>query len=397
MPKYSYSKLTSFDNCSLQYKFNYIDKIGKDFENSIEAFMGSKVHSALEELYKRQKMGEVQTLEQVLANYRTEWKKDYSEEIKIVKKSSNEKNYFNLGIKYLTDYYKHYHPFNQDYTVGLEMEINLDLNKDSQYQITGYVDRLSIKDNVYYVHDYKTSNTLPNDKEINDNKQLAIYAIAIKEKYPEVKEVVLVWHYLAFDTEITLKKQETDYDKIKTYIIDKINHIESLSREDFKPKESILCEWCAYASNCPVKKHDIKTKQLGIEEFQKDFGVNLVNKYYELQNQKDKINLELEETENKLWEYSEKENLQNLSGSLTNLKLGKYNSITLPTKGTPKYENLKKILKENNLEQLLSIDSYWLSKYLDQNILEKELLDKISALVEKKITKKIYLSKAREL
>jgi len=393
MVKYSYSKLTTFDNCALQYKFNYIDKLGKDFENSIESFMGSKVHDALEELYKKQKLGEIITLEKLIAYYKKEWKKDFSEEIKIVKKSVNEKNYFNLGIKYLTDYYKHYYPFNCDYTVGLEMEINLQLN--DSYNIVGYIDRLSIKDNIYYIHDYKTSGTLPTNEEVNNNKQLALYAIAIKEKYNDVKEVKLVWHFLAFDNEIVLSKQESDYEKIKKEIIAKINEIENMKLDDFKPKESILCEWCVYASNCPVKKHEFKTKQLSIEEFQKDYGINLVNKYYELQLQKDKLNFELDEIEAKLWEYANKENIQNISGSITTLKLAIYDTVTLPTKNTPKYDALKKILKENNLEQLFSIDSYWLAKYLTTTMLEQKVIDKIMPLIDKKQTKKIYLNKTK--
>lgn len=393
MVKYSYSKLTTFDNCALQYKFNYIDKLGKDFENSIESFMGSKVHDALEELYKKQKLGEIITLEKLIAYYKKEWKKDFSEEIKIVKKSVNEKNYFNLGIKYLTDYYKHYYPFNCDYTVGLEMEINLQLN--DSYNIVGYIDRLSIKDNIYYIHDYKTSGTLPTNEEVNNNKQLALYAIAIKEKYNDVKEVKLVWHFLAFDNEIVLSKQESDYEKIKKEIIAKINEIENMKLDDFKPKESILCEWCVYASNCPVKKHEFKTKQLSIEEFQKDYGINLVNKYYELQLQKDKLNFELDEIEAKLWEYANKENIQNISGSITTLKLAIYDTVTLHTKNTPKYDALKKILKENNLEQLFSIDSYWLAKYLTTTMLEQKVIDKIMPLIDKKQTKKIYLNKTK--
>lgn len=395
MVKYSYSRLSSFDNCSLQYKFNYIDKAGKDFENSIEAFMGSKVHNALEELYKKLKLGDLQTLEQVLSNYKKEWKKDYTEEIKIVKKETNERIYYNLGIRYLSDYYKHYYPFNQDYTIGLELEINLQLN--DSYNIIGYIDRLSIKDNVYYIHDYKTSGNLPTNEEITNNKQLALYAIAIKEKYTDVKEVKLIWHFLAFDTEIVLTKEDSDYEKLKKELIEKINHIESLPLQEFKPKESILCEWCAYASQCPVKKHIVKTKQLSIEEFQKDYGVNLVNKYYELQLQKDKLNSELEEIEAKLWEYANKENTQNIAGSLTTLKLATYDSVTLPTKGTPKYDALKKILQDNKLEQLFSIDSYWLSKYLTTTVLDKNIIDKILPFVEKKQTKKIYLSKSKDI
>ena len=209
MQKYSYSKLTTFDNCPLQYRFAYVDKIDRDFENSIEAFMGSKVHKALEELYKNHKLGKILTLEELLAFYKKDWKKDYSEEIKIVRETTNAKNYLNLGLKYLTDYYNHYYPFNQDYTIGLEMEISLGLGED--IFIEGYIDRLAFKDGIYYIHDYKTSSALPTKEDISDNKQLAIYAMAIKEKYHNVKEIVLVWHYLAFDTEIIVKKQEEDY------------------------------------------------------------------------------------------------------------------------------------------------------------------------------------------
>ncbi len=395
MPKYSYSRLSSFDNCALQYKFNYLDKLEKDFDNSIESFMGSKVHDALEELYKKQKLGEILTLEQVLDIYKKEWEKDFNEEIKIVKKEVNDKHYFDLGVRYLTDYYKRFYPFDQDYTIGLEQEVNLQLTDD--YSIIGYIDRLAIKDGVYYIHDYKTSGSLPTNEEITKNKQLALYAIAIKEKYTDVKEVKLVWHFLAFDTDIILTKTEEDYEKLKTNILERIIHIENLLKEDFKPKESILCEWCAYASYCPIKKHLFKTKQLTIEEFKKDDGVNLVNKYYELELEKDKINLELEETKEKIFDYAKRENLQTISGALTNIRVMEFDSLNLPTKNTLKYEELKKILKENSLEQLFNIDAYWLGKYVLGNLIDKDLIDKISPYIEKKITKKIYLAKQREL
>jgi len=388
MVKYSYSRLSSFDNCGLQYKFNYLDKSEKDFENSIEAFMGSQVHDALEELYKKQKLGEILSLESVLKLYKTNWKKDFSEEIKIVKENLNSSHYFDLGIRYLTDYYNHYYPFNQDYTIGLEIEVNLLLNES--YSLYGFIDRLSIKDDVYYIHDYKTSSNLPSTKEINDNKQLAIYALAIKEKYPDVKDVVLVWHFLAFDKEISITKKEEDYTKLKTDLINKINEIESLPKEKYKPKESILCNWCPYASKCPVKMHEIKTKQLSIVDFKKDLGVNLVNEYLELIAQKEDINNKLSELETKIYDYANREDLKNISGSLGALRIFEYDSFSLPTKGSPKYDALKQILKENNLENLFSIDNYWLSKSINTNTIESEVLEKILPLVEKKQVKKLY-------
>ena len=49
---YSYSKLNCFKTCPQQYKIIYIDKIKKKDE-SIEAFMGKRVHEVLEWLYSK--------------------------------------------------------------------------------------------------------------------------------------------------------------------------------------------------------------------------------------------------------------------------------------------------------------------------------------------------------
>ena len=48
--KYSYSKLNCFNTCPQQYKIIYIDKVRKNDE-SIEAYMGKRVHEVLEWLY----------------------------------------------------------------------------------------------------------------------------------------------------------------------------------------------------------------------------------------------------------------------------------------------------------------------------------------------------------
>ena len=51
MPVYSHSRLSAFEKCKLQYRYRYIDRIKRDTQ-SIEAFMGNRVHDALEKLYR---------------------------------------------------------------------------------------------------------------------------------------------------------------------------------------------------------------------------------------------------------------------------------------------------------------------------------------------------------
>ena len=39
MPSYSHSKIDTFENCKLKYKFRYIDRVEVDLENTVEAFL----------------------------------------------------------------------------------------------------------------------------------------------------------------------------------------------------------------------------------------------------------------------------------------------------------------------------------------------------------------------
>ena len=55
MTLYSHSRLSTFENCPLKFKYTYIDKIETGIEESIEAFLGSRVHEALEKLSKSEK------------------------------------------------------------------------------------------------------------------------------------------------------------------------------------------------------------------------------------------------------------------------------------------------------------------------------------------------------
>jgi len=50
--RFSYSSLETYKKCPTQFRFRYIDKIYKDDEG-IEAFMGKRVHEALEYLMKK--------------------------------------------------------------------------------------------------------------------------------------------------------------------------------------------------------------------------------------------------------------------------------------------------------------------------------------------------------
>jgi len=246
---YSHSKLSTFEQCPLKYKYRYIDKIKPEFEASIETHLGKCVHDTLEWIYNLVLEGKIPpTIDGVIEYYGNRWIEEFKEETKIVKREFDQKDYFNKGVIFLTNYYVKHHPF-VDGTIECEKKILINLKN---YQIQGFIDRLvqNKEKDEYEIHDYKTANNLPTKEKIETDRQLALYSIAIKELFGEDKRICLTWHYLAHNTKICIYKTPEQIEKLKKEIIQLIQRIESTNT--FPHNQSILCQWCEYKYACPA-------------------------------------------------------------------------------------------------------------------------------------------------
>ncbi len=256
---YSHSKLSTFEQCPLKYKLRYIDKIKPEIEKTIEAHLGTSVHDTLEWVYNSIKENSERsiTLDEIINHYIDIWKKDLTQDILIVKKQLTQTDYFNKGIQFLADYYQKHYPF-KDGTIECEKEITINLDENTQ--IRGFIDRLvyDIENNRYEIHDYKTAGTLPSQEKMDQDRQLALYSIAIKEIYGEDKEVLLVWHYLAYNHKIISKRTQEQLEDLKEETKKLIRDIQNT--RIFLPSKSILCEWCEYKSICPEWNFEIDSK-----------------------------------------------------------------------------------------------------------------------------------------
>jgi putative RecB family exonuclease len=110
MAEYSASKLRTFKNCPLKHKFNYIDKI-RTGKTGIEAFLGSRVHDVLEQLYNDLRLCKTNSLDDLLALFEGLWEKEYHDDIVIMKEGYTAENYRELGRKCIRNYYQRYQPF----------------------------------------------------------------------------------------------------------------------------------------------------------------------------------------------------------------------------------------------------------------------------------------------
>ena len=387
MPVYSNSRLQTYENCPQQFKLKYIDKIKPpEGEEGIEAFLGTRVHDVLEKLYKELILTKLNTLEDLLDFYRTEWDKNWHENVVIVKKNFTKDHYHSTGIEAITNYYKKHFPFNQSKTLSTEQLITF---KIQDYAIQGYIDRLShVSDGVYEIHDYKTSGFLPSQDKLDSDRQLALYHIGIKEKFRDAKEVFLKWHYLVFDKEFTSTRSDSQLKDLKKEVLSLIKTIEK--DQSFKPVESNLCDWCEFDLYCPAKKHEIKVQDLPPNKYLKEKGVTLVNHYAsikskirELQEEAGQLQLELDLIEEAAIDYAKNEQVTTITGSDYALRISEKMAYQFPRSNEEGREELEQFVKKAGIwEDVSGLNLARLQKCLDDEELDKKIKDGLIKFAE---------------
>ena len=105
IPKtFSYSQLNTFKTCPQQYKILYLDGVRKEHE-SIEAFMGKRVHGALEWLYNGENMERSYiTFDRLCQVYDDQWAAKWHHQIYIANAHEKSDYYYSIGKRCLSNY-----------------------------------------------------------------------------------------------------------------------------------------------------------------------------------------------------------------------------------------------------------------------------------------------------
>lgn len=77
MPSFSHSKIGSYETCPLQYKYAYIDRVKVEVEDTVETFLGNRVHEALEKLYRDKQFEKLMSMEELLTYYNKLWTEEW--------------------------------------------------------------------------------------------------------------------------------------------------------------------------------------------------------------------------------------------------------------------------------------------------------------------------------
>lgn len=367
MTYYSYSRLEKFQNCPLQYKLTYIDKIETE-EEGIEAFMGKQVHAVLDKLYRDIRMSKANGLEDILAYYKQEWLKNWHNNVLITRTGLTPDNYFETGRKCIERYFERFKPFDQAIPVWIENKVTFELGP---YKFNGVVDRLDkLPDGSYEIHDYKSGGTLPSQQEMDENRQLALYQIAVQNVWNDIDRVRLVWHYLQYDKDIISKRTGEQLEQLKKDCIALMERIEAETA--FKPTPSALCDWCPYWAHCPEKKHLTKIDRMRPAQAASEDGFVLVNRYSTLKAQESALKDELEQLREKLVDYARQTGSSKVRGSSQVASVSIQTQTRLPTRSSQKegYDKIVKILQDAGIWEDFSVmDAAKLLKALEAGLL----------------------------
>ena len=399
MPTYSHSQLSTYENCPYQYKLHYIDKIEAETEG-IEAFMGSRVHDALEKLYRDHKLTKSNTLDDVVRYYHEVWEKNWNGMILITRQGYDADDYRRLGEKCLSDYYRRYSPFDQGRTLGLEEFINFRLDEERDYRIRGYIDRLVlVDDSVLEIHDYKTSSRLPTQEDVDTDRQLSFYQMGVEGRWKDIREIRLIWHYLAFDAEIRSLRTPEQLREIRQQTLDLIQRIETDT--ELLPKEGPLCAWCDYQALCPKRKHRVALESLPPNEYLNEEGVALVNRYVELREKKrvlgEEIDAELSKIEEALYVYAKRERVEAIFGGDHVARIHRELKERYPLKGDPRRRTVDDLIKRaGKWMEVSDLNPWMLARVLARNNWDPLLVKKLKEFCNSEETRTITVSKLKE-
>lgn len=380
---YSHSRLSTFENCKLAFKFRYIDKIETGLDG-IEAFMGSRVHDSLEYLYNKVKMGVIPEMAEILKHYVEGWEKEFHEGVRVIKKGFTHEDYKKLGEKCIIDYYSQNYPFEQN-VIENEKGVVVDIDG---IKLRGFIDRLDWNGDTLEIHDYKTGGSLPPQSKIDKDRQLALYQIACQDLFPEAKDYKLIWHYLVFGKKLVSKRTQEDLEELKKNIKKLVGEIET--EKEFLPKVSRLCDWCEYKNICPAWGH----KNMDDKNWKKEEGEELVKKYVSLRNELSSGKKELDSLKKDIMDYSEQLNVQLLFAEDHQVRINETSRLVMPKNSKIENELINLLNSEGLYDKVSGINMTALAELLET--LPEELQKKIRPFLHEEKTKRITVSKKKE-
>jgi len=239
---FSFSRLNLFKNCPKAYRFKYILKKKETF-STIEQHLGKCVHKTLEYAYSEISNQGIPSKRSIIEKYNMAWDTPNLNSIKVVKLYVSADYYKLEGANMLSSYFDNILINDISETVELEKKFEIELNSNIGFR--GIIDRISWSSNkVLRITDFKTGKRVGNPA--TDN-QLKFYSLWAFDTFKE-NEIEVCFEDLRNKKTKTAKISREQILQIEKDLIKDVKRVGA--ERYFKPKPSILCNWCGYNRIC---------------------------------------------------------------------------------------------------------------------------------------------------
>lgn len=248
---YSYSQLSSFDECKYSFYLQRIEGIEDQASNAF-AERGSLIHDLLDQWAKK-----ILTKEQMLSEY----ERRYAEEVvtawpKMLASKGYAKTAYDKGIQFLEgfDEFKGYEVLSAEE----KFEIALPLTNGETRPFVGIIDMMlrekSSGDLIVCDHKSKSMQSFKKDEDHMYRQQL-MYTLYIKQKYGSYPQRMMFHLFNESGVKIERLFSENDLDETLKWASEQIMGIENYTVLDWlmcKEKPDFYCvELCSARKQCP--------------------------------------------------------------------------------------------------------------------------------------------------
>jgi DNA helicase-2/ATP-dependent DNA helicase PcrA len=235
----SYSQIDTFITCPLQYKYRYILKI--PVPPTAAGSFGTSIHGTLQKFYEEVRRGKEPTKDDLVSILEKTWlpvgysSRQYEEKMK------------KRGEEMLKAFYEKFYDPN---VVPKSLEQLFKIKLTKTLKIGGKIDRVDeMFSGKLEIIDYKTGKR-PKEKEIEENLQMTVYALAATDKglyNKKPEEVTLSFYFLGTQEKISSTRTGKQLNEARKKLIEKA---EEIARSSFKPKVGPWCDFCDFKLIC---------------------------------------------------------------------------------------------------------------------------------------------------
>jgi DNA helicase-2/ATP-dependent DNA helicase PcrA len=235
----SYSQLSSFTMCPLQYKYRYIVKI--PVPPSAALTFGDSVHRTVRAFYELVKSGERPTKQTLLRLLDDHWASaGYADKKYEAKMKAH-------GVELLTGFYeKGYDPK----IVPTALEEPFRIKITPALTLGGRIDRIDTHpDGTIEIIDYKTGQA-PKSRDVTKDEQLTVYALSASTGgmfHNPPQNVIVSFYFFEDQQKVSATRSKEQLEMARKEITEKAHEIET---SDFAPTPGKYCDFCEFRLIC---------------------------------------------------------------------------------------------------------------------------------------------------